>query len=401
VTVPDPSEQQPSEQQPSEHRPPRPWEDGVLVVCSLEPWGEVRRRLQLLVDELARTRPRLRILFVEPALDVPHTLRHRRWSELRRTRPPSPSGVSVVQPRKWWPRVLGPFADRSLVRQVRRAARRNSSRTPVLWVNDAHYARLVADTGWPSLYDITDDWTEASQTRREVARLRADEGILLDRCGAVVVCSPALAASRGRMRPVELIPNAVDVELFQHPQPRPGDLPAGPCAVYVGSLHDDRIDVELCCDLAAAQPAAHLVLVGPDSLSAPSRRRLAALGNIVLLGPQPYRKVPAYLQHAHLVVVPHVVTPFTESLDPIKAYECAAVGRPTLATAVPGFAGTAPLVEVVDRDRFVARAREHLAGPARPSQPGVVPTWAERAESMAAVIDTVAGPATPFRPAIP
>ncbi len=270
-------------------------------------------------------------------------------------------------------------------------------------MNDAHYARLVAETGWPSLYDITDDWTQASQSGREVARLRADEEILLERCGAVVVCSPALAASRGRTRPVELIPNAVDAELFQRPQPRPSDLPAGPCAVYVGSLHDDRIDVELCRDLAVARPEAHLVLVGPDSLSAPSRRRLAAPDNVVLLGPRPYGQVPAYLQHAHLIVVPHVVTPFTESLDPIKAYECAAVGRPAprWPRSVPGFAGTGPLVEVVERDRFVARAGELLARAPLPSQPGTVPTWAERAEAMAGVISAVAGPATPFQPVVP
>ena len=47
--------------------------------------------------------------------------------------------------------------------------------------------------------------------------------------------------------------------------------------------------------------------------------------NVHLLGARPYEDVPAYLQHADVVIVPHRVSPFTESLDPIKAYECLAI----------------------------------------------------------------------------
>jgi glycosyltransferase involved in cell wall biosynthesis len=64
--------------------------------------------------------------------------------------------------------------------------------------------------------------------------------------------------------------------------------------------------------------------------------------------------VPAYLQHADVVIVPHVVTPFTESLDPIKAYECLAVGTPTVATPVAGFRDLGGCVETAPRERFAA-----------------------------------------------
>ncbi len=43
----------------------------------------------------------------------------------------------------------------------------------------------------------------------------------------------------------------------------------------------------------------------------------------MLLGARPSADVPAYLQHADVLVVPHIVTPFTDSLDPIKLYEYA------------------------------------------------------------------------------
>ena len=47
--------------------------------------------------------------------------------------------------------------------------------------------------------------------------------------------------------------------------------------------------------------------------------------------------VPAYLKNADVLVVPHVVTGFTDSLDPIKVYEYLAAGLPVVSTPVAGF----------------------------------------------------------------
>ena len=88
--------------------------------------------------------------------------------------------------------------------------------------------------------------------------------------------------------------------------------------------------------------------------------------SIHLLGARPYDQVPAFLQHADVVVIPHLVNPFTESLDPIKAYECLAAGRPTVATPVAGFRELGPPVVIADRERFVEAVSAALdrAGPA-------------------------------------
>ena len=63
--------------------------------------------------------------------------------------------------------------------------------------------------------------------------------------------------------------------------------------------------------------------------------------------------MPAYLQHADVLVVPHVVTPFTDSLDPIKLYEYQAAGRPVVSTPVAGFRDAVDeLVTVADAAAF-------------------------------------------------
>jgi len=302
-------------------------------------------------------------------------------------------GVHVLRPRKWLPRYVGPAADRSLGRQVAAAASSLGLIDPLVWVNDASYARWALGTGWPTLYDVTDDWLLAPLAPRQEARLRADDELLLARSGAVVVCSPDLARTRGRHRTVDLIPNGVDVELFTTPQPRPAELPDAPVAVYVGTLHEERLDVDLVVALAAARPDVSVALVGPDSLGPDASARLAAVPTVHRLGAQPYDRVPGFLQHADVVVVPHRVNPFTESLDPIKAYECVAAGRPTVATPVAGFRDLGPPVVVADRDGFVAAVAGVLDA-TRPEPSGtdpspVVASWHERAEAMLAVMERV------------
>jgi glycosyltransferase involved in cell wall biosynthesis len=202
---------------------------------------------------------------------------------------------------------------------------------------------------------------------------------MLARAGVVVACSPALVDRRGADREVRLIPNAVDAAHFTAPQPRPADLPDGATVVYVGTLHRERLDVDLVTDLARSIPCCAVVLVGPDALDQASRNQLLVEPNVQLLGARPYRSVPGYLQHADVLIVPHLVSSFTESLDPIKGYEILAVGRPAVVTPVAGLRDLGPPVRCVARDAFVDTVRNILADPPV-SAPQPVAGWAERAK---------------------
>ena len=204
--------------------------------------------------------------------------------------------------------------------QVRRRSTAQIS-TPDSWLNDITFAPAISRTGWPTVYDVTDDWLLAPFSSRELGRLRHLEAIALAEADEVVVCSPALVKSRGAERDVTLIRNAVDTRHYRRPRPRPSDLPAAPAAVYVGTLHDARLDISLVVDIARSNRELSVVLVGPDALRPTARRQLAGEKNIRILGARPYADLPGYLQHADVLIVPHRVTPFTDSLDPIKAYE--------------------------------------------------------------------------------
>lgn len=365
-----------------------------LVVVSLERWDEVWRRNQHLVAGLLDRDPELRVLFVEPPADPTHDLRSGRRPRLGRGTSPiattAPGRLWRLQPVKWLPRRLDRGADGRLARQIMRAAAALGMSRPLLWINDPGLAGLAEASGWPTLYDITDDWLAADRPPGELARAAANETRLFELAREVVVCSPELVRRKSPARPVVLIPNAVDAAAYRRPVPRPADLHDGPVALYLGTVHPDRVDATLCEATARALDGrGALVLVGPNLLPADDATRLEQAG-ARLLGPRPREQVIGYLQHADVLVVPHVVTPFTDSLDPIKLYEYQAVGRPVVSTPVAGFRDADdPRITIADGDAFV---REVVAAvPARSAFPagadGAVADWSERVVAMGAVLE--------------
>lgn len=364
-----------------------------LVVLSLERWDQVWRRNQHLVAGLLGADPNLRVLFVEPPADPTHDVASRRrpsfGSGITEVAEPAPGRLWSFRPTKWLPRRLDARADERLAAAVIGAAELLGMRHPLLWINDPGAVGLAERTGWPTLYDVTDDWLAADRPAAERVRAAANEERLLAVAREVVVCSPELVRRKGVTRPVVLIPNAVDAEAYRRPATRPADLPAGRVALYLGTAHPDRIDIELCEATAHALGGdSILVLVGPNLLGAEATGRLQRAG-AVLLGPRAREDVIGYVQHADVLVVPHVVTSFTDSLDPIKLYEYQAVGRPVVSTPVAGFReADDPRVSVVDREGFPAAVARALPA-SRPfphGADGPTSDWSVRVAAMGEVL---------------
>jgi glycosyltransferase involved in cell wall biosynthesis len=102
---------------------------------------------------------------------------------------------------------------------------------------------------------------------------------------------------------------------------------------YVGSLHS-WFDLDLVAALAASMPEARVVLVGPaPPETARAIERLAATRpNFFWLGPRPYSEVPSIVRAFRVGLVPFRRTPLTEAVNPVKLYEYAAAGVPTVTT---------------------------------------------------------------------
>lgn len=363
-----------------------------IVVFSLEKWDGVWRRNQHLVHRLMRNDPALRVLFVEPPRDPLHELRSRRTPRLG-------GGLRVIdgydarllayEPTKWIPRAA-PWGLAALEREARRAIRLAGVKPDVLWVNAPQWARYATDRAVPAIYDITDDWTLATRGRRATEVTIQDDLRLMKRSEVVVVCSAQLQTSKSAIRDVTLIPNAVDVEAYRVGSERPSELPVGPVALYAGTLHEDRLDVGLTALLADLLEAAgaSLVLVGPNALGSESREILGAKRAITWVGAVDSARVPSFLMSADVLIVPHVATPFTESLDPIKLYEYLAAGRPVVSTPVAGFRDH-DAVSIGEGEEFVRKVVDLVAPRRRSETRADVPDWGARATAFREVIDSV------------
>jgi glycosyltransferase involved in cell wall biosynthesis len=237
------------------------------------------------------------------------------------------------------------------------------------------------------LYDVTDDWRFSAMgwaTRRRL--LRAES--VLARKARTVVCSDELAArwqDRFHVK-AAVVRNGVDVDAVRSATPRQLEEP-GPHAAYVGTLHDERLDVDLVLALALSGCVNRIHLVGPDHLEPQSRSRLLDTGRVSIPGPARRDEVPGWLQAADVLLLPHRISPFTLSLDAIKAHEYLATQKPIVATPTSGFQGLQPTpgLTVTTADRFgdaVSAAVE--LGPT--DELRVVADWDDRAREFGAII---------------
>ena len=375
-----------------------------LVVCSLEPWDATWRRNQFLVAGLLQADSALRVLFVEPPEDPAYLVKLGMAPKLGQGLrviddvPGVAAGrLWAIQPTKWLPRSVNPWSDNRLAGKAIKAAVRLGFDRPVLWINNPTNVALLERTGWPTLYDITDDWLLADRSTKEQKSLADAEASLMRLATAVTVCSPGLLQSKSTIRPVTLIPNGVDVSRYRTPQPRPGDLPDGKIALYVGTVHSDRIDEELCLRTAerlTRDRIGSLVLVGSFQLGAQAGARITEAGGVIL-GARPNGQIPGYLQNADVLIVPHLVNRFTDSLDPIKLYEYRAVAKRIVATPVAGFREQRyPEIEAVEREAFPEAVAAAITAHRKPMDdvvPADVPDWSVRVRAMAEIIAKVAG----------
>lgn len=162
----------------------------------------------------------------------------------------------------------------------------------------------------------------------------------LPRAAKVVAVSRALADEAMELgvprEKIAIVMNGVDAALF-HPRDRAAaraelGLPAGPIALYVGNLKEEKGVLDLAAawkTVEAALPEATLVIVG----GGPAAEALkAAVGpRVLLVGPQPLPRIPTWMAACDLLVLPS----HAEG-TPNVVLEALAAGRRVVATNVGG-----------------------------------------------------------------
>ena len=126
---------------------------------------------------------------------------------------------------------------------------------------------------------------------------------------------------------------------------------------------DERVDYNMVGEMARMRPSWSFAMVGPVVKVDPNL--LPHFPNLYWLGGRDYSVLPNYCRAFDICMMPFAINAATEYINPTKALEYLATGRPIIGTPVKDVVRQySELVEVVKTaDEFVAAAERFLANP--------------------------------------
>lgn len=369
----------------------------VLIAGSHLRWRGVWQRPNHILTRLAR---RLAVLIVEEPLLIPPGAGNSAPSDVsecgERTVSLESDGVTVLVPERAAP--PSDTVDGPTIAAVRRFI---GTRSSAFWLYSPLFLPLAgAAPGAPLIYDKMDELAAFDSADPRVTR-REDE--LLERAAVVFAGGRSLWQSvRARARAGGAYPSGVDAAHFASAHGPGFDAAAQrdfssaaaenhrceavkidrqgqssgtqrPIFGYVGVI-DERLDLALIAELAAARPDALLLFVGPVAKIDPAT--LPRASNIVYLGQRSYAQLPDIVAGFDVALMPFACNRATRFISPTKTLEYLAAGRPVASTPVADVvADFADVVTIADRTAFPAA----VAAAERPN-----PAQRERGRRLAA-----------------
>ena len=145
-------------------------------------------------------------------------------------------------------------------------------------------------------------------------------------------------------------------------RPRPKSRQArglsAPVIGYIGSLHE-WIDFELIAWLAKQRPQWTFLLVGH---AAADVGELRSLGNVRLVGAQPYPTLPQWAKAFDAAIIPYRLNRQVANANPLKLREYLATGKPVVSVRNPEIEKFSQWVRIADdREGFLQALERALA----------------------------------------
>ena len=302
-----------------------------LIVFSHLRWSFVFQRPQHLLSRLAR---RYSVVFVEEPVHEQGPPR------LERSTPAA--GVEVLRPHTaveadgfhddqlpaLAPLIAGYLADEGITDYL-------------VWFYTPMALPLIAQLRPRAVvYDCMD---ELSAFKNAPLHMRQREAALLERADLVTTGGPRLYESKRQANPnVLCLPSAVDAAHYSPNRARLDELAVAAATALQGRLPrprlgffgviDERLDLDLVARVADADPAWHVVMVGPvvkiDPAALPRR------ANLHWLGQQAYDILPQLVAGWQVCLMPFARNESTEFISPTKTLEYMAAGKPVVSTPI-------------------------------------------------------------------
>ena len=216
---------------------------------------------------------------------------------------------------------------------------------------------------------VFDCMDQLSQFRGAPKELIRRERELLNMADVVFAGGPKIGRDKIKYNPnTHSYGCGVDVKHFGKARLASTEVPAdvagltGPVFGFFGVV-DERMDYALVAALADAHPQGHVVIVGPMTKVDPTL--IPQRPNLHWLGGRDYALLPAYVKKFDVCLMPFALNEATEYINPTKALEYMATGKPIVSTPVEDvvlqFTGAVKISR--DSADFVALCSEAAAKP--------------------------------------
>lgn len=252
---------------------------------------------------------------------------------------------------------------------IRRTLRRLGWQVDIFWTYWANSGQLVNAFGEKiSVYHCIDNYRATGYPLVLPEQIVALEETLCHKVDLVLTRTQGLADMlKECSQRLVVIGGGVDTDLFDFhlPLAQPGELRylKKPLAGLVGTL-DDRLDIPLLQQVAQGLPEVTFVLAGPLRAHLVDISPLTPLPNVHLLPTQPYGRVPAFIAHFDVCLIPYKINDYTREVSPLKLYEFLAMGKHVVATPLPYVRQAADYIYLAESaDQFMTAIQQALIGP--------------------------------------
>ncbi|EKD49384.1 MAG: hypothetical protein ACD_63C00165G0001, partial [uncultured bacterium] len=208
------------------------------------------------------------------------------------------------------------------------------------------------------IFDAVDDWREHAFYKRFGKILNKNYKIIDEKASAIFTVSKELLKSFPKNKNKQWISNGIDIKHYLSSNPKNSRLKnkflkiKKPIIGYLGII-ESRVDFKLLKYVLDNVKNISLVMAGPVWKQAETKY-LKGYKNAHYLGPISYKDLPYLFSQFDVGIIPHKITKFTKSMNPLKMYEYLACGIPVVTAPVSGTEQFKGLVQVADTQKQFA-----------------------------------------------
>lgn len=250
--------------------------------------------------------------------------------------------------------------------QVKHLQNKLNLDNPILWSFLPNMVKLIGSFGEKTtIYYCTDDFTKFEGYSAH--KLAKQEEEIISRSEISFFTAQSLLDNKTKKgRRSYLMRHGVDLEHFskswKEKQSTPSEL-AGlkkPVIGFWGELNES-VDYSLLKSLALAKPDWSFVLIGGSNYAGSTRLPIIKnIGNIHMLGPKPYSKLPQYAASFDVAILPKSKSELALNMNPLKLREYLAAGVPVVSTPLPEVLPYGDVVKFADNIQEYIWAIENI-----------------------------------------